>query len=161
MLTKNRLTCGEVRFALLVACGGLGTGCIAFPTPGRITGYADQPTPDIRKMVGDAESNRPIRPGVTRETVLEKLGPPYYSRERGYAKDNGRREMYRYETHGWWGFCFVPLGHFWGDISPLDSEYALDIAYDDQDRIKSVSLQEMKDGFPQLEPATKPATPPD
>src|SRR5438874_11186637 len=49
------------------------TGCLAVPT-----GEYPETKPDIRKVVGSASSQKPVRPGVSGADVMELLGEPQF-----------------------------------------------------------------------------------
>ncbi len=121
----------------LAAVASLLTGCIAFPTPGRIQRevQAEGPNVDIRKLTGGtADSDRPIRPGVLREAVRAQLGAP------DNVSQNGQDEASTYRSYNWWVFCIIPLVHFWGDMSPTEYKYILRIKFDNQERVQSLTL---------------------
>jgi hypothetical protein len=131
-----RYQTASTRFLALFAASSLFTGCIVFPTPGRIERESVGPSADIRKMTGLADSERPIRPGVTRPTVHALLGEP------DVVSQDGREERSTYRSYKWWVFCIVPLGHFWGDTSPTEYVYLLTITFDDNDHVESISLNQ-------------------
>ena len=123
------------RLVLLVAAGTSAAGCVAFPTPGRIERErTDRPNINIRKIASSADSGGPVRPGVSRAVVRNVLGVP------DEAWDDGRNERYFYRSYNWWVFCIVPLGHFWGEMSPTEYVYQFDLAFDDKGNVRSLSL---------------------
>ena len=86
-------------------------------------------------MTGAIDSDRPVRPGVTRQSVRAALG------EADSTSQNGRDEYFTYRSYKWWVFCMIPLGHFWGDMSPTEYVYELMITFDDRDYVQSLTLK--------------------
>jgi hypothetical protein len=160
-----------LRFAspivLIVASVMVLTGCFFVPWPEH---RRDKNQPDFRDMVGDSNSNRPIRTGaITRSQVLRLLGdPPYAS-----ADDRAVAYSLNTESGAWvYPLCFSaePAAE---DIYVLRLEYdehdvvaKWDIVHDSIRTLFNLNgyvypqplIDKLNKSGPKLEPATCPAT---
>lgn len=114
-------------------------GCVALPTPGRIERESGGPNVDVRSLTKSTKADRLLQPGTDRKTIHAKLGEP------SQTFQDGSVERTTYRSYNWWVFCIIPLGHFWGDMSPTERVYILNLRYDAQNRLESFFLESRKD----------------
>jgi len=102
------------------------TGCIYIP----FFDVPDNPAQkDFRPLIGDANSNRPIRPyHITRQQVMALLGPPPYA-----SADNTAIGYHYIVTNGYW---FAPLCFYIGPGSKKGSIVRLVV--DKHDRLQRI-----------------------
>ncbi len=121
MQTERRVFCSMILpLMILISLVWIMTGCFYFPFfEHRIEGG-----PNVRAMVGDADSNRQIRPGrITKAQVVAMLGPSrwvsYDGRALGYTTYTGMGTWV-------WPLCFAAL--------PADNKvYAVRLEFDKDD----------------------------
>lgn len=114
-------------------------GCFYVPVPDQRT---DKKQPDFRDMIGDAKSDRPIRPGaITRAAILAKLGPP------PYVSKDGKTIAYTLETvrGAWiWPLCFH-------GYPQSQRAYALGLHFDRNDVLVDWKIVHVDESFPWLQ----------
>ena len=103
-------------------------GCIYLPIPEHKVG----PEKDFRNLMGDSQSNKPIRPGaITRSQVMAMLGKP------ALISADGRRLGYAIETHrgiGIWPLCFSAGAY-------TQYGYAVRLEFDEQGNLVDYALR--------------------
>ncbi len=130
-------------------------GCIYVPTF-----QLPKDGKDFRKLVGDANSRKPIRPGfASRAAVLAALGEPKQSTR------DGRTIAYAFRaTDGYWVWpiCFY--------AGPAHTDYRVRLTFNDRDDLVHYEVDTMSNGgsmgimsfpqqFPPLEPGGRPWPP--
>lgn len=110
------------------------TGCIAVPGPESFKRFDRQfekkPEGNVRRMLGEPGSVRPVRVGQTRAQLHAVLGTPYM------LSADKSIESYGFDRHYGFAYSFVPLPHMWGDQTTYEPFYLV-LRYDPEDRLSS------------------------
>ena len=119
------------RFILVVGALFISTGCIALPGAETFDPQdRDKPKGNVRRLLGEAGSDRPVRVGQTRAQLHAVLGTPLM------LSADKSTESYGFYRHHGRVFGLIPLGHLWGDQTSYD-HFDLVLRFDPEDRLSA------------------------